>query len=284
MILGGHVYINTKDPDEYASFLDSKGYKAGYFPPPPQWNYDSKMTDDLAFVKKAFDKRKLVISEVGAWKNPFDPDPVEAKKSIEYIVDRLAIADEVGARCAVCCIGSIVHGNISAFHLSDDFYHQAIDIYRKIIDAVKPKIAKMSFELLPFNFLDNAETYVQFVQDLDRKNYVGIHLDPVNLIVSPRLYYNCGWVFTEAIKRLAPLGVVSMHLKDLFLHPSLPNTFLEEVPLGTGGMDIKTMLVAINKYLPANTPLMLEHLNNNFQYDNAAAYARKMALEAGITL
>jgi sugar phosphate isomerase/epimerase len=284
MLLGGHVYINSKDPEEYASFIDGKGYKAGYFPPPPQWNYDSKMTAELLLVKKAFDKRKLVISEVGAWKNPFDPDPNEAKSSIEYIIDRLAVAEEVGARCAVCCIGSIVNGNISAFHISDEFYHQAIDTYRKIIDAVKPKVAKMSFELLPFNFLDNAETYVQFVQDIDRKKYMGIHLDPVNLIVSPRLYYNCGQVFTDAIKQLAPLGVVSMHLKDLILHPSLPNTFLEEVPLGTGGMDIKTMLISIDKYLPKDTPLMLEHLNNNFQYDNAAAYARKVAAEVGVNL
>jgi sugar phosphate isomerase/epimerase len=284
MLLGGHVYINTEDPDEYASFLAGKGYKAGYFPPPPQWKYDSKMTVELALVRKAFKKRNLVISEVGAWRNPFDPDPAEAKMSIEYITDRLAIADEVGARCAVCCIGSIVPGNISAFHISDEFYHQAIDVYRKIIDSVKPKVTKMSFELLPFNFLDNAETYVQFATDLDRKSYVGIHLDPVNLIVSPRLYYSCGQVFEKAIKRLAPLGVVSMHLKDLILHPSLPNTFLEEVPLGTGGMDIKAMLFSIDKYLPKDTPLMLEHLNNNFQYDNAAAYTRKVAAEAGIIL
>jgi sugar phosphate isomerase/epimerase len=284
MLLGGHVYISTGDPDEYAAFVAGKGYKAGYFPPPPQWEYDSGMTAELALVRKAFSKRGLVISEVGAWKNPFDPDPGEAARNTEYIIDRLAVAEEAGARCAVCCIGSVVPGNVSAFHVSGEFYHRAVEVYRKVIDAVKPKSAKMSFELLPFNFLDNAGDYARFIRDLDRKAYAGVHLDPVNLIVSPRLYYDSGRVFEEAVRELAPLGVVSMHLKDLVLHPSLPNTFLEEVPLGKGGMDIKAMLTAIDRHLPGDTPLMLEHLNNNFQYDSAAAYARGVAAGAGIVL
>jgi len=284
MLLGGDVFINTVDPEEYASFLEGKGYKAGYFPFSPTWKLDSKMTSELAAFKKAFEKRNLVIAEVGAWRNPFDPDPEEAKKSIEFIIDRLAIADEVGARCTVCCIGSIVNGNISAFNMSNEFYNQALELYRKIIDAVKPKATRMAFEILPFNFLDNAETYEQFFKDIDRKNYMGIHLDPINLIVSPRLYYRSGEVFTDAIKRLAPLGIVSMHLKDLVLHPSLPNTFLEEVPMGLGGMDIKALLLAINKYLPKDVPLMLEHLNNNFEYDKAAAHTRMVAREVGLTL
>jgi hypothetical protein len=54
--------------------------------------------------------------------------------------------------------------------------------------------------------------------------------------------------------------------------------------MGTGGMDIGTMLLAADKYLPNDTPIMLEHLSNNFQYDKAAAYTRRVAAEAGIVL
>jgi len=284
MLLGGDIFINTEDPEEYAGFLEGRGFKAGNFPFPPPWEINSKMTQVLSAMRNAFEKRNLVIAEVGAWRNPFHPDPEEAKRNIEFIIDRLAIAEEVGARCAVCCVGSAGTGNIYADNISDEFYHWAIELYRKIIDAVKPKVTKMSLEILPFNFLDNAETYEKFHNDIDRKNQFGVHLDPVNLITSPRLYYRCSEVFTDAIKRLAPLGIVSMHIKDLIMHPSLPNTFLEEVPLGTGGLDIKSLLIAVEKYLPKDTPVMIEHLHNNFEYDKGAAYIRKIAKEIKIQL
>lgn len=287
MLLGAHVFPDDPNtaftPDEFAEALLARGYRAGYFPF-QDCPYTIHDKEALRAFEKAFTSRDMVIAEVGAWCNPFGPGEELAKKNTEFVIERLAMADEVGAKCCTHTMGSVTEDSVHPDNVGKDFYALAVDYVRTVVDRVKPKRTRMSFEILPFNFLDSIETYAKFVKDIDRPDYVAVHLDPVNLIVSPRLYYSNAQVFRDAIRTLAPLGIVSMHLKDLVMHPNLPNTYLEEVPLGTGGMDIRAMFKAIDEYLPKDVPVMLEHLKTNAEYDAAAAVARAIAKEENIPL
>jgi len=58
---------------------------------------------------------------------------------------------------------------------------------------------------------------------------------------------------------------------------------LEEVPLGTGNIDLKTFMRQIEG-LSRPVPFMLEHLNGEEQFDAAAEVVRKTGKELGITL
>jgi sugar phosphate isomerase/epimerase len=282
MLLGVHMFRSKGGPEEFAAWLEQSGYRAGYLP--YEWKIRPGMTNEIGEVISAFKKHNIVLAEVGAWRNPFDPDPVKAKENIDYIIERLTLADEVNARCTVNVIGSPSGHNEDPANVSKEFYEHAIEVYRKIVDAVKPRMTKMCFELLPFNFLDSAEMYVQFIHDLDRQKYAGVHLDPFNVIVSPRLYYRSAEVFCDCVRHLAPLGVISIHLKDLLMHSHLPNTFIEEVPLGTGGVDIKAFLSAVDQYLPKDIPVMLEHLFTEEQFAHARDKVRMICSELGINL
>jgi L-ribulose-5-phosphate 3-epimerase UlaE len=56
---------------------------------------------------------------------------------------------------------------------------------------------------------------------------------------------------------------------------------LEEVMPGTGMADIATCLRELHK-LPRSVPYMMEHLESQREYDQAAVHIRKVAKEEGI--
>ena len=60
------------------------------------------------------------------------------------------------------------------------------------------------------------------------------------------------------------------------------SVILEEVVAGTGGIDMHTFIREIHR-LPQEIPFLMEHLSCE-QYDQAAAYIRKCALEENIMI
>mgnify|MGYP000858261753 CR=1 FL=1 len=277
MILGGHVFPKTDDPEEYVALHKKAGFQAGCFP----FKRGEIMDHDRVMAyKKAFEKENIIIAEVGAWgNNPVSKDPVEAEESVKNTAAKLAIADEVNALCCVNIIGFYDSENpIHPNNFSEDFYAYALDQYRKIIDLVKPKRAKMCFEVYPFNFLNGADAYARFIEDIDRPA-AGVHLDPINCVSTISDYFNSGKVMAEAVRKLRPYGIVSLHMKDLFLRPHRPNTELLETRLGTGGLDFKPLYREIINTLPADTPVIIEHLDTEEDYRLAAEAARKIMKE-----
>ena len=76
-------------------------------------------------------------------------------------------------------------------NLTAETFDQVVEITRKIIDAVKPTRTFFALEAMPWAFPDSTETYLQLLKAIDRKQF-GVHLDPVNMITSPRDYYGNG--------------------------------------------------------------------------------------------
>ncbi|MDR0524752.1 MAG: sugar phosphate isomerase/epimerase [Spirochaetaceae bacterium] len=280
MRLGGPVFIDTKDPEAFVYEHIRKGYRAAYC---PDWiNQDRDAVLGRVF-KKALEKQDLILAEVGIWRNTLSPNPEEAKAAFEYSVRRLQTAEELEAKCAVNIVGSWCETNWDGpheAHYRADFFDAAVESARKVIDAVNPKKTKMTFEIMPCQFIDCAAEYLRFLKAVDRKA-AGIHLDPTNSITAPRWLYNNASFFKNEFALLGS-GVISIHLKDLRLNPREFTVQMEEVVIGKGSIDYIALLKLIDK-LPPDTPGMLEHLETEARYDEAAESIRALAGKAGLS-
>src|ERR1044072_4043533 len=92
--------------------------------------------------RRPLPRRNVVIAEVGAWKNMLDPDSSKRKQNLDYVAERCAIAEAVGARCCVDIAGSYnpdVWYGMNPKNLSKEFFDATVENCRHVIDAVKTK-------------------------------------------------------------------------------------------------------------------------------------------------
>jgi sugar phosphate isomerase/epimerase len=272
--LGGPVYGDFKDPQEWIKAIRAKGYSAAYCPV-------STGTDE--FTVKAYEKAareaNIIISEVGAWSNPISKDENESKGAIKKCKDSLALADLIGAGCCVNISGSRGEkwDGPHPDNMSSETFDMIVQITREIIDEVQPKRTFFTLETMPWALPDSPDSYLELLKAIDRKQ-MGVHLDPVNMINSPRRYYNNGSFIKECFSKLGPY-IKNCHAKDILLDSKL-TVHLDEVLLGTGGLDYKVFLTELSRL--KDIPLMLEHLQTSGEYDQAAKNVRKIGELSGI--
>ncbi len=126
---------------------------------------------------------------------------------------------------------------------------------RALIDAVKPKRAKFALEMMQYSLPDSVDCYRALIRAVDRPAFAA-HLDPVNLILTPRQYFDSGALIRECFEKLGP-WIVSCHAKDIVLHHQAALHFDEILP-GDGALDYRTFLRELDRF--PDVPLMLEHL------------------------
>ena len=93
-------------------------------------------------------------------------DKEEAKKNIQYMIERLQLAEELEAATCVNILGTKQTANWFGPHAdcySESFFEEAVAVSQHIIDSVKPEHTKLSFEMMPFYFLDGPEDYLRFL-------------------------------------------------------------------------------------------------------------------------
>lgn len=278
MRLGGNVFYEGRDPVEYARLHVQKGYGAALC---PDWiRLDEKETlRSFQNVMKEYDIR---IAEVGAWCNPLHPDKKVAEENIQYMINRLQLAEELEACTCVNILGTKHTGNWFGADkdcYSEAFFEEAVTVSQRIIDAVKPQKTKMSFEMMPYCFLDSPQEYLRFLEAVDRVE-AGVHLDICNTMNHPRRFYSNSEFIKETFALLKD-KIVTIHLKDIALRTDELTVVFEEVLLGTGGIDYLTLMEEIGQ-LPTDIPAMLEHLKTEEEYEQAAATAVYYAQTAGM--
>lgn len=272
MRLGGKLVDNPSDPIEWAKSLIDKGYTAGVCP------LNAGASDQqIQLLHKTVKKHDLLIAEVGVWNSPLDRDPVIRQQSIDYCKAQLDLADRVGANCCVNISGSRgpVRNGPDKENFSDDTFEMVVDTVREIIDAVKPTHTFYVLECMPFMIPDSIESYQRLLKAIDRKAF-GVHFDPVNMLITPRDYYDNGKMINAF---LATFGdrIKSCHAKDIQIQSGFPIR-IQEVQAGLGVLDYRTYIKAINKIDP-NMPLIIEHLQSEEEYQQAAEYITQIARE-----
>jgi len=277
MRLGGPIPGEFEDPREFFAAAKALGYSSCYCP------LQSDADDDkvAAFVAAA-DEVDVVIAEVGAWSNPISPDADERAKALDLCKRQLALAERVGARCCVNIAGGrgAKWDGPDPDNYSDATFDLIVETVREIIDAVKPTGTTYTLETMPWVPPDSPASYADLVKAIDRPGF-GVHLDPVNMINGPRRYYGSAAFLRECFAALGP-HIRSVHAKDVTMTDEF-TCHISECRPGAGGMDYRTFLTEMAR-LPADMPIMLEHLPNADEYALAAEHVRKVAEEVGVSL
>jgi sugar phosphate isomerase/epimerase len=264
------------DPEELALAHRKLGYRAAYCP--------SIALDDSTRIKEteaAFAKHDVVIAEVGRWVNLMDTDATKRAAHLKTVTEGLALADAVNARCCVDIAGSMnpsIWYGPDARNITSEFFDAAVENARKIIDAVKPERAKFAYEMMGWALPDSADSYRKMLKAVDRDAFA-VHLDPCNLINSPRRFYHSTALLNECFDKLGP-NIVSCHAKDLHWNVEM-NVHFQEVTLGAGQLDYATYLKRLAA-LPGEVPLMIEHMKGEKEYDVSRKYLFEVGEKIGI--
>jgi sugar phosphate isomerase/epimerase len=276
--LGGPIFVKSDDPVVLAREHRRLGYSSGYCPEIATLA-DSKLLNE---INHAFAAENVLIAEVGAWKNLLDPDPAKRSENLDYVTQRCALADAVGALCCVDIAGSY---NPSTWYgpdphnLSREFFDATVENCRHILDAVKPTRTRFTIEMMGWNLPDGPDAYLELIRAVDRKAFA-VHLDVCNGINCPQRFYRNADFIRECFRKLGPF-IISCHAKDLRWDIEM-NVHFEEVVPGRGQLDYRAYLGELAQ-LRRDVPLMLEHLKTAEEYDEGRLYIRQVGDRMGLT-
>lgn len=277
MRFGGMICRQWRTPEEWAQFALDCGYSAVYFP--VDHTAKDAEIDAYASAARAAD---LVISEIGAWGNVLDPDPVKRDANIDRAVHQLELADHVGANCCVNIAGSYSTqwDGPHRDNMTQRGFDDIVATTQRIIDRAQPKRTFYTLEPMPWMYPDSADSYLALMKAIDRKGFAA-HLDPVNVICSPQLYYRNGEVIREWFDKLGP-HIRCCHAKDIRLSGRL-TVHLDECRPGTGELDYESYLTCMNR-LDDHICLMLEHMTEESDYAEATNHLKNLARKLNIRL
>lgn len=295
ILLGNFVYVdsarngrvpihslsaNDYDPELAAAAHLEKGYRAAYIPYIPIDNSELLRQTEMAFKKAG-----VVMAEIGYWDNLQDRDPDVRSANIRHMCEVLASADEMGVLCAVNTIGCYTFGtcndNFNARSLSEESFETAVDICRYILKEVNPKRTKLTFENFAFTALDTIDSVEKLLKSVDDPR-LGVHIDLSNFITSVREFFSYPDMAKECVRRFGD-RIISAHIKDLAFARPATHVEIREVLPGTGDLDLAAYLRELQS-LPKDIPCMIEHLDTESKFEQAAANIRKIACDNGICL
>jgi sugar phosphate isomerase/epimerase len=276
MRLGVHLEVDNDDPELIARAYVEAGYGAAVCPP-----VTLNEPERMIAIREAFSQNDVMLAEIGVWNNMLDPDPDKRAANIEANIQKLALADEMGVLCCVNIAGSY-HQSLwdgpHPFNLCGSIYHLTVQNVRHILDTVKPKRTFFCLETMPWVIPDSSESYLRLIQEIDHPMF-GVHLDPVNMISSPSLYFKNAAFLRDCFSKLGP-WIISCHGKDILMEERL-TVHLNEVRPGLGVLDYTVFLQELNR-LPRDVPLILEHLPQE-EYPLARKYLIDLAREIGLS-
>jgi len=139
-----------------------------------------------------------------------------------------------------------------------------------MLDKVKPVRTHYTLETMPHALPDSPESYLEFINAVNRPG-LGVHMDIVNMLVSPRVYYNNRKLIKDTFDLLGD-RILSCHVKDAILDHSL-TVSIRETECGKGGVDLGYYFEQAEKYDP-EMPMIIEHLSELKQYLNAIEYVK----------
>lgn len=210
--LGGPLFSKPRGPEEWVAAVVAKGFRAAYCPLPL-----TAGAEEIRAYESAAKKADIVIAEVGAWSNPISPDKEMASEAFDKCIQSLQLAESIGANCCVNISGSKNTEHWAGPHednLTQDTFDQIVEVTRKIIDEVQPGRTYFALEPMPWAYPDSADSYLDLIRAIDRKAF-GVHMDPMNLVITPELYYGNAAMIRSCFKSWAPIsGVVMPRIFD----------------------------------------------------------------------
>ena len=194
-----------------------------------------------------------------------------------------ALADELGIPCCVNVAGTdspVGWDAADPGNFSGEMYQRLVSSIRTIIDSANPKTAFYCLEPMPWMIPDSPDVTLQLMKDVDREQFA-VHMDFVNMINCPRRFLDAEGFIEECFAKLGPY-IKSTHLKDSRMDLMELTTVLHECSPGEGSLDFVRVLRIIDRYLPADAPVLLEHMSTFDEYRRAYDYVAAKAEVAGV--
>ena len=274
MRLGGTVCCGS--PAEWETKLVESGFRAVTAP----FSCDTPR-EEIQRLVGICEKHDAVIAEVGVWRNPFDR--TEGPANLDYAIRQLRLADELEIPCCVNVAGTDSDVGWDAAdrgNFSEAMYRRLVGSIRAVIDGAKPRTAFYCLEPMPWMIPDSPDVYLQLIRDVDRRQFAA-HMDFSNMINSPRRYLNAEGFIEECFQKLAPY-IKSTHIKDTFMDPVHLTAMLRECAPGEGALNFARVLRILDRFLPADAPVLLEHMSTFEEYRTAYDYVAGIAESIGI--
>ena len=272
MILGGTVTGNYSNPKEWEALLLKSHFKAVTAPftcldPIDQINEYVEITK----------RHKVKISEIGVWTNILSGD------NLSYAVKQLQLADQLGIECCVNIAGTksdLSWDAADKSNYTEENYRDIVKSIQTVIDTASPTRAFYTIEPMPWMIPDGPNVYLKLIEDVDRERFA-VHMDFVNMIHSPRRFLMAEAFIEECFAKLSPY-IKSTHIKDSKMDLTKYTTHIDECPPGKGDLDYPKILAILDKYLPKDGAILLEHMTTFEEYDSAFRYVEECAKTAGL--
>lgn len=275
MRLGGPAFDIPEEPQALVDYHRQNGFSAAYM----KRIGDKVKRDEIV---AAYAEANIILAEFGAYGiNILETDDALRQKNFDEICDRLVYADEVGIRCCVIHGGSYETGGWgkpNPENFSEKAFDDTVKAVQTIVDRVQPKYAKLVMETEKYVFPDAPDIYLRLIEAVDRNGF-GVHLDPINIVSSPKLLYKNGELVKDCFDKLGPY-IVSCHSKDVTTIDHYPYHIIESYT-GDGQLDYNVYLMELAK-LDNDIPMMIEHLNAQ-QLPIARDFLQKKASALGLS-
>ena len=253
MRLGGPTFDIEEEPQALVTYHQENGFSAAFMR-----EIDDKVKRDE--ISSAYAEADIVPAELGAYRlNILQTDAARRRENLDEICRRLEYAEEVGIRCCVVHGGSYEPegwGTPNPDNQSEMAFEDTVAAVQDIVDKVMPTRTKLTLEPERWLLPDEPEVYLRLVEAIDRSGF-GVHLDPVNIIASPKTFYDSGALLRECFEKLGP-HILSCHTKDVITVDRYPYHLIETYT-GNGMLDHDVYLAELHKLEPDVT-LMIEHL------------------------
>ena len=280
MLLGGTVVGEYRTPEEWEKLLIASRFRAVAAPfscRTPRGEIDAY----CGIVRR----NNVKIAEIGVWKNLLDADAQAARAAKDYAKAQLALADERDIPCCVNIAGTTGPAGwdgADPSNYSPAVYDRIVSDVREIIDDVAPRRAYYTLEPMPWMIPDGPDVYLQLIRDVDRPHFAA-HMDFVNMICSPRRFLGAAAFIEECFRKLGPY-IKSTHIKDSRMDPRRLTALFAECSPGEGALDYAAVLRIIDRCLPKDAPVLLEHMRTFEEYAAAYDYVAAKAAEAGVAI
>ncbi len=278
MLLGGTVVGPYTGPKEWEKLLIASRFKA--ITAPFTCHTPRKETEEYCEI---IHRNGVKIAEIGVWKNLLNPDAAKASEAMAFAKGQLALGDELGIPCCVNIAGTagaVSWDGADPSNYSPEIYDRIVGQIREILDEVKPRRTYYTLEPMPWMIPDGPDVYLQLIKDVDRPQF-GVHMDFVNMICTPRRFLGATAFIEECFSKLSPY-IRSTHIKDSRMDLCHLTSFFAECNPGEGGLDYAAILRIIDRYLPKDAPVLLEHMHTFEEYAAAYDYVEAKAREAGV--
>jgi len=257
--------------------------RAGYYACTCPINYEASAEEKKHLLEVA-EKNNILLAEVGVWKNTLSLNPEELRANMEYAKKQLAFADEMGISCCVNISGA--RGEVWDGWYPDNYspatYELIVDSIREIIDAVKPTRTFYSIEPMPWMVPSSPEEYLKLIRDVDRPQFA-VHMDFINMINSVERFLHWESFIRDCFVKLAP-WVKSVHIKDVSLDQYALPCCLRECAPGDGDLDYARVLHIIRETMPAQMPVLLEHMTTMEEYEISSRFVTELARKENIAI